>query len=285
MRYKRSVADKIFRTVIFVIMAVFSFTYLLMFLWMIMSSMRSVSSFNTEPFNFFDISFKALAKNYSKAFTYKVGGHTAMPEMIVNSLIYVIGTVVITVSISSITGYIVAKYKFALRNFITSLAIVTMVIPTIGSVTVTYRFMENLNLIDTFFGVFLLGAGGFGLNFLLFRNFFAAIPWEYAEAAYIDGAGDLRVYLTIMFPQAKPIVVSIAIMTFIGCWNDYYTPYLYLNSHPTVAYGLTAIQSKYEASMPYVFAAMTFTSGVVLLLYCFFSNTIMESMSAGGIKG
>ena len=285
MKRKYTLGDRVFRVACFMVMLLFALSYIFLLFWMVFGSFRSVSSFNRQPFNFFDISWDAIAKNYTKAFTYKVGGHTAMPQMILNSFIYVVGTVVISVTVPAISGYIVAKYHFALKGFITSLAIVTLVIPTIGSVTATYRFLETLRLLDTCWGVFLLSAGGFGVNFLLFHNFFSAIPWEYAEAAYLDGAGDLHVFIRIMFPQATPIFVSIGIMSFISCWNDYYTPYLYLNSYPTVAYGLNAIQSKYEASMPYVFSAMVFTTSVVLLLYCCFSKTIMESMSAGGLKG
>ena len=74
-------------------------------------------------------------------------------------------------------------------------------------------------------------------------------------------------------------------MNFIGCWKDYYKPHLVLNDYPTVAYGLTAIRSKFEASVPIVFAALTFSTVVVLILYVAFSKTIMESMSAGGLKG
>ena len=130
-----------------------------------------------------------------------------------------------------------------------------------------------------------MSAGGFGFGFLLFRNFYAAIPWEYAESAFLDGASNWQVFSRIMAPQATPIIVSIAIVSFISCWNDYYTPYMYLNDYPTVAYGLNAIYTKYSTSMPYVFAAMTFTTGVVLVVFCCFSKTIMNSMSAGGLKG
>ncbi|MBO6263727.1 MAG: carbohydrate ABC transporter permease [Clostridia bacterium] len=285
MKRKFSVADRIFRAVCFAVMMIFAISYIFLLVWMLFGSFRSVSAFSQEPFNFFDISFKAIAKNYTTAFSYKVGGHTAMPQMVLNSIIYVVGTVIISVTVPAISGYIVAKYKFALKGAITGLAVVTLVVPTIGSVTMTYRFMETLHLLNTFWGVFLLSAGGFGFSFLLFRNFFAAIPWEYAEAAFIDGAGDLKVFVKIMFPQATPIFVSLGIMSFISCWNDYYTPYLYLNDFPTVAYGLKDIHERYNASMPYVFAAMVFSTGVVLGLYVAFSKVIMESMSAGGLKG
>ena len=285
MKKRFTTSDKVFRLICFIVMMMFAVSYIFLLVWMIFGSFRSVTSFSQKPFDFFDISLKSISKNYTTAFTYKVGGHTAMPQMILNSIIYVVGIVLISVSIPAVSGYIVAKYDFALKKTIMSLSIITLVVPTIGSVTMTYRFLESIHLLNTFWGVFLLNAGGFGFSFLLFRNFFAAIPWEYAEAAYIDGAGELKVFLKVMLPQAKPIFISLSIMTFISCWNDYYTPYLYLNDYPTVALGLAGIQSKYPDSMPYVFAAMTFSTAVVLLIYVAFSKTIMESMSAGGLKG
>ncbi|MBQ8429519.1 MAG: carbohydrate ABC transporter permease [Clostridia bacterium] len=284
-RKKYKPLDKTFRILLFVVMSIFALSYVLLLFWMIFSSLRSVSNFNKYPFKMFDMTMKSIVKNYNKAFTYKAYGTTAMPTMILNSAIYVFGTVLLAVLFPNIAGYIVAKYKFKLNGFITNLAIVTMVIPTIGSVTTTYRFLDTINMLNKFEGVFLMSAGGFGFGFLLFRNFYAAIPWEYAESAFLDGASNWRVFTSIMAPQARPIIVSIAIVSFISCWNDYYTPYMYLNEYPTVAYGLQAIYTKYQTSMPYVFAAMTFTTGVVLVVFCCFSKTIMNSMSAGGLKG
>lgn len=285
MKIKYSAGDKAFRIICFIIMGVFALSYIMILIYMIFGSFRTTTAFSQKPFNFFDISLNAIKRNYTKAFTYKVGGHTPMPKMILNSLIYVGGIVVLSVTIPAISGYITAKYDFKIKKLITSIAIITLVVPTIGSVTMTYRLMESLHLLNTFQGVFLMSAGGFGFSFLLFRNFFSAIPWEYAEAAFIDGASDFRVFITIMFPQATSILLSLGVMNFIGCWNDYYTPYLFLNDYPTVAYGLAAITSKYEASVPVVFAALSFSTIVMLVLYMMFSKTIMESMSAGGLKG
>ena len=285
MKIKYSAGDKVFRIICFIIMGVFALSYIMILINMIFGSFRTTTAFSQKPFNFFDISLNAIKRNYTKAFTYKVGGHTPMPKMILNSLIYVGGIVVLSVTIPAISGYITAKYDFKIKKLITSIVIITLVVPTIGSVTMTYRLMESLHLLNTFQGVFLMSAGGFGFSFLLFRNFFSAIPWEYAEAAFIDGASDFRVFITIMFPQATSILLSLGVMNFIGCWNDYYTPYLFLNDYPTVAYGLAAITSKYEASVPVVFAALSFSTIVMLVLYMMFSKTIMESMSAGGLKG
>lgn len=284
MAKKRTVGDRIFRACAFIGMSIFAFTYLLLLIWMVFSSFRSVSGFNRDPFNFFEFTWESLAKNYEKAFTYKAYGTTTMPKMILNSVIFVVGNLVVTTAIPCITGYILAKYNFKLRGFLINLTVVTMVIPTVGSMSVTYRFLDSLHLLNKFEGVFLMSAGGLGFASLMYRNYFGAIPWSYAESAFLDGAGNFTVFIRIMLPQAKPLLVSLGIMGFIGGWNDYMTPYMYLNDYPTVAYGLTAIQSKYKASMPYVFAAMTFATGVVLVVFCCFSDTIMNNMSAGGLK-
>lgn len=285
MRKRLSKSDKVFHTLAFIFMALFSISFLFVLLWIFFSSMRSTKSFLDSPFNLFDINFERMIYNYEKAFTYKAFGTTAMPQMILNSLIYVVGMVALGVSIPAVTAYIVAKYKFRMRRIIIDVVLVVLVVPTIGSVSNTYRFLNNIGLLNTFPGVFLLNAGGFGFSFLLFRTFFSSIPWEYAESAFLDGGSNTRVMISIMMPQAVPIIISVSIMSFIGCWNDFYTPYMFLNSRPTVAYGLNAIYSKYQASMPIVFAAMTFTTAISLLIYCLFSKTIMESMSAGGLKG
>ena len=166
MKIKYSAGDKVFRIICFIIMGVFALSYIMILIYMIFGS------FSQKPFNFFDISLNAIKRNYTKAFTYKVGGHTQMPKMILNSLIYVGGIVVLSVTIPAISGYITAKYDFKIKKLITSIAIITLVVPTIGSVTMTYRLMESLHLLNTFQGVFLMSAGGFGFSFLLFRNFF-----------------------------------------------------------------------------------------------------------------
>ena len=103
----------------------------------------------------------------------------------------------------------------------------------------------------------------------------------------LDGAGNLRVFFSIMYPQALPLIVSMAILNVIGLWNDYMTPYLFLNSKPTVALGVYSIQTRAEQSgaMPQAFAAMTFMTVFVLAIYAGFSKTIMSSMSVGGLKG
>ena len=162
-----------------------------------------------------------------------------------------------------------------------------MVVPTLGSTATTYNFMTKLGLINTYWGIYLMSAGGFGFGFLLFYNFFAAIPWEYAESAFLDGASDLQVFLKIMYPQAVPILTAIAITSFINRWNDYMTAYIYLPDNPTIALGVSQLYSRMKnaLTLPIAFAGMTLLATVSLIIFAVFNRFIMNNMSVGGVKG
>ena len=167
------------------------------------------------------------------------------------------------------------------------MSIVSFIVPTVGSIATTYRLMMKLHLLNTYFGIFLMAAGGFGLGFLLFKNFFAAIPWEYAESAFLDGATDLGVFLKIMYPQAVPILTAIAITAFIGCWNDYNTAYVFMPNRPTISLGVSQLYTKMEGKLllPVAFAGMTVLATVSLVVFTIFNKLIMSNFSAGGLKG
>ncbi|MCI5837828.1 MAG: carbohydrate ABC transporter permease, partial [Christensenellaceae bacterium] len=205
----------------------------------------------------------------------------------VNTVLLVFGQVLLSVSIPAFTAYIIAKYNFKLKKIILNIAVIVMVVPTLGSTATTYNFMTKLGLINTYWGIYLMSAGGFGFGFLLFYNFFAAIPWEYAESAFLDGASDLQVFLKIMYPQAVPILTAIAITSFINRWNDYMTAYIYLPDNPTIALGVSQLYSRMKnaLTLPIAFAGMTLLATVSLIIFAVFNRFIMNNMSVGGVKG
>lgn len=284
---RRSGTDRIFRAILFFIIVIFALSYLYIFLWMFFNSLRTGVGFARKPFALFDLEGISL-NNYKEVFSYTTGrNQTNVLGMLKNSFILIIGCTALTLFLPSTTGYVFAKFQFRGSKVMVNIIIITMVVPTVGALSTTYKFINDIGLYDNFLGIFLLNASGFGFNFLLFKNFFAGVPTEYKEAAYLDGAGNLKTYLIVMFPQAKPLLLSTAIMTIIGSWNDFFTPYLYLPSYPTMALGVNNIYIsfvKQGQNYPIIFAAMTFTAGIVLVIYAFFSKTIVTSMSAGGLK-
>ena len=265
----------------------FSLSFVFVLVWMFCNSIRPQKSYFKDVLAFWDLN-GATFDNYVKIFTTKYGtAKITMLGMLKNSLVLIVVCTALQAIVPVITGYVVARYKTKLGAVAIQLVIISMVVPAIGSTASTYAFMSAINLKDKWLGIFLMNAGGLGFGMLLYKNYFSSISWEYAESAFLDGAGNLRVFFSIMYPQALPLIISMAILNVIGLWNDYMTPYLFLNSKPTVALGVYSVQTTAERSgaMPQAFAAMTFMTVFVLAIYASFSKTIMSSMSVGGLKG
>ncbi|MBQ9709255.1 MAG: carbohydrate ABC transporter permease [Clostridia bacterium] len=285
-----SLSDRIVRAVMFVIMTLVMCSYLFMFIWLFGNSFRSSADFLQNTFKFLDFKNYTL-DNWKTLFTVQIAGTKRNPvyitDTIFNTVFLVFVQVLLAVTIPAFTGYITSKYKAKICTFIINMVIISMVVPSIGSLSVNYRLMTNLKLVDTYWCVILMNAGGFGFGFLLFRNFFGAIPWEYAESAFLDGASDMQVFLKIMYPQALPILSAIAINSFISHWNDYYTAYIYLPNKPTIALGVYQLYTKMnnQLLLPVAFAGMSLLAGVSLIIFGIFNKSIMNNFSIGGVKG
>lgn len=282
-----SAGDIVYKILVTAGILLFSLSFLFVLVWMFCNSIRPQKSYFNNVLAFWNLK-GATFDNYVKIFTTKYSSaKITMFGMLKNSLVLIAVCTGLQAIVPVITGYVVARYKTGLGAVAVQLVIISMVVPAIGSTASTYAFMSAIKLKDKWLGIFLMNAGGLGFGMLLYKNYFSSISWEYAESAFLDGAGNLRVFFSIMYPQALPLIVSMAILNVIGLWNDYMTPYLFLNSKPTVALGVYSIQMRAEQSgaMPQAFAAMTFMTVFVLAIYAGFSKTIMSSMSVGGLKG
>lgn len=279
--------DVVYKILVTAGILLFSLSFAFVLVWMLCNSVRPQKSYFNDVLAFWNLK-GATFDNYVRIFTTKYGSaKITMFGMLKNSFILIIVCTALQAIVPVITGYVAARYKTKLGAVAVQLVIISMVVPAIGSTASTYSFMSAIKLKDKWFGIFLMNAGGLGFGMLLYKNYFSSISWEYAESAFLDGAGNLRVFFSIMYPQALPLIVSMAILNVIGLWNDYMTPYLFLNSKPTVALGVYSIQTRAErnGAMPQAFAAMTFMTIFVLIIYAAFSKTIMSSMSVGGLKG
>lgn len=279
--------DVVYKILVTAGILLFSLSFAFVLVWMLCNSVRPQKSYFNDVLAFWNLK-GATFDNYVRIFTTKYGtAKITMFGMLKNSFILIIVCTALQAIVPVITGYVAARYKTKLGAVAVQLVIISMVVPAIGSTASTYSFMSAIKLKDKWLGIFLMNAGGLGFGMLLYKNYFSSISWEYAESAFLDGAGNLRVFFSIMYPQALPLIVSMAILNVIGLWNDYMTPYLFLNTKPTVALGVYSIQTRAErnGAMPQAFAAMTFMTIFVLIIYAAFSKTIMSSMSVGGLKG
>ena len=281
---KRGKAQKTLFIVVAVLFSIYGFTLVYPFFWTLINSLKTNREFSST--NSLHFPEKWMFSNYKNAFAELSVRGTNMFGMIFNSLWFTCGATLINIFCCCCTAYVIARYKFRGRKFLYSLAIVMMMLPIVGALPAQYKMVSDLHLKDS--PLFLLTCtGGFGFNFIILYAFFQNLSWTYAEAAKMDGAGNMRIFLQIMLPQAMPSVTALAIVQAIVFWNDYMTPILYLRSFPTLASGLYEFDPDRitGGSYPVYFAGLMLSMLPVLAVFGVFQNTIMQNTVAGGLKG
>ena len=280
---KRTAPERAIFTVVFVLFTMLAISIVYPFCWLFINSLKTDFAFRQ---NSFALPERIIFANYYNAMAYSLNGNTIV-NMFFNSLINLVGIVSLGLFFSCCTAYVLSKYNFRGREFLFNLALIIMIVPTIGSTAVVYKMWNVLHIYDTYFSVFFMASSGFGTGFLLLYATFKNVSWTYAEAAFIDGSSHFRVFFEIMLPQVMPTVISILIITSIGVWNDYYTPFMYLPTKPTIAVGLYEIQSNAVTKQEYTmfFALMLISVLPIAILFVIMQNTIMENVVSGGLKG
>ena len=292
---RRSKREKIVFGIVFTIFAFYAISLMLPFVFMIFNSLKGGEEYINDiaAGRTFFSPVKALFENYARAFqALKVtdfnGKEIYFPQMLFNSIWYTVLFVGAGVLASSMTAYVVAKYRFRGRRLIDGIAIFSMTIPIIGTTGSTLSMYNTLGIYNTPLLPVLVGFAGFGFNFLVLRGFFSNLPWSYAESVFVDGGGHLTVFFRIMMPQARPCLVTLFIMAFITTWNDYQTLLLYMPSYPTLSSGLYLVQrslTRNPLEYPVYFAGLMVSVVPIVLVFSLFSDVIMSNFTVGGLKG
>lgn len=285
---KRNLGLRIGTIIAFIIFALYSLSLLFPFVWMVINSLRNVSEWQqTVSFkDYWSLPTNWDFTNYLTILKTEIAGSSILSMIFYSVILTILGTV-INVFFSACAAYVMAKYEFPGKKIIFALAIFAMVVPIVGTLPAQVRFMETLGLDDSVVGVLFLYSGAFGFNFILLLSSFESISWTYAEAAQMDGAGHFGIFFKVMIPMCKGPIIACCILQAITLWNDYSTPFLFMNSTPTLAVGLQTIQAEFTSGgqYPLVFAAMIISILPVLILYACFQKKIIENTVAGGLKG
>lgn len=280
---KTSRGEKIVLWIAFGFFALYALSLLYPVFWLLLNSFKDTREFFS---NLWGVPKVWNPNNYLEALQL-TSGRTNIIGMFMNSIILTVCCTLVAVLVPTMTAYVVAKFEFFGRKFLYSVAISSMLIPAVGTLTATYQLMVDLGLYNTHIGIVIMASGGFGFNFVMVYGFFKSISSTYAEAAQLDGASDLTIFIKVMMPQVMPSLVAIGIITTINYWNDYFTPYMYLRKYPTLAVGLQSIVKKVESTneWPKLFAAMLISIVPPIIVFSIFQRTILENTVAGGLKG
>lgn len=284
------------RLVVFVLLVIYAFLLIYPFLWGFLCSFMTEEDFY-DAFGVLIPKIKTFTlENYRKALDTVVTIRTSgglikeygIFDMILNTVWITILRSFIGMAFSVGTAYMISKYKFIGKNFFFYFAVVFCSIPLYGGLSSLLSLLYKLNLYDTFFALVFMSISPFA-NFLFYYGFFNGISWEYAEAAFIDGAGDFRVFIQIMLPQIYPVLFTFLVNSFIVNWNDWYTSYMYFPSIPMVAYGVYKVSNQIgtgEGGGWTTYFAISYLSLLVTgTFFAVFSKRILATVYTGGLKG
>ncbi|OUM86565.1 MAG: ABC transporter permease [Bacillus thermozeamaize] len=211
-------------------------------------------------------------------------------KYMLNSLMYASVIVVGNILFNSMAGYALAKYYFPGQRLIMGIIIFLIVVPIETTVIPLYTIVHNMKLTGTVLAV-LIPPMVSTFNIFLFRQYFVSVPRELEEAALIDGANKVQVYFKIIMATSKPIVATIATLTFIGAWNDYVWPIMVLPApsgkgwplYPIQA-ALNTIQNLPTITTGEVMAALTVTTIPLVIIYVFAQKYIVDGFMTAGIR-
>lgn len=278
---KQSVFERIILGIIFIIFTIYAISLVFPFAWSFVNSFKTSAEF-FQVDSVWKLPETWMVSNYTNVLKqYDIG------RMFLRSIYITVAGTVLAVLMSAATAYVVSKYQFKFRNVIYITAITVMVIPTVGSLSATFKLVTDIGLYNNMILFPIMYAGGFGFGFLLLYAYFKGISWTYAEAAFVDGASDFDVFFKVMLPQAKPALVALGIIQGINIWNDFFGPFMFIPEKKTLAVGLQDLVNimQYRAEWPMMFAAMIISALPIIIVFIIFQKTIMENTVAGGLKG
>jgi multiple sugar transport system permease protein len=191
----------------------------------------------------------------------------------------------------SVVAYGFARFRFPGRNIIFLIMLGTMMLPGVVTLIPQFIMWRELKLIDTYDPLVLGAWFAWGPSYVfLMRQFFMSIPKEIEEAAVIDGASPVQIYWRIMLPLIKPALLAIAVLSFIGNWNNFLGPLIYLNTgekYPMIM-ALKFFEQSLSKEAPlfhYMMAMSTIMSIPLLALFFLMQRTLIEGITVGAVKG
>ena len=219
--------------------------------------------------------------NYRELFV-----HAGMGRYLINSLLVSTAITLLALACNLMAGYAFAKLRFAGRERLFQLLIGGLVIPAQVAMLPLFLLLKYLGLVNSYAGVIVPGmATIFGI--FLVRQYARGIPDDLLEAARIDGAGEMRIFMQIVLPLLKPIMVTLAIFTFLAAWNDFMWPLIVLTGqeHYTLPIALASLSREHVQDSELMMAGSVVTVLPVLALFLALQRYYLQGLLLGSVKG
>ena len=270
------------RTLVYLLLVIWAILVLFPFYWMVLTSVKSYSSYNAEYIPKF-ITLAPTLENYITAFT-----AVPLAKYFLNTLIFTLATTAIMLIVTVLAAFSFARLNFKGKNLAFTLFLALMMIPMELVVITNFVTVTELDLRNTFMGLILPSVASVFYIYLLKENF-AQIPDELYYAAKVDGTSDMKYLLKVMVPICRPTLVTITILKVIECWNSFVWPRLITDDEAyfLVSGGIQAIRESGfgRENVPAMMAAVVAISAPLIVLFLIFRNQIMAGVARGGTKG
>ena len=276
------IRSRVRSTVVHILLSLWAVIVLFPFYWMVLTSVKSYSAYNSEYIpRFFTLS--PTLQNYVDAFT-------AVPlgRYFTNTLVFTLITTLLMLAIITLAAFAFARLEFKGKRLAFTLLLSLMMIPNELVIITNFVTITDLGLRNTFTGLILPSVTSVFYIYLLKENF-AQIPDELYYAAKVDGTSDFKYLTKVMIPICSPTMITIVILKVIECWNSYVWPRLITDdeNYFLVSNGIQAIRESGfgRENIPAMMAAVVVISVPLIALFLIFRNKIMDGVSRGGTKG
>ena len=274
--------EAVLKAVTYVLLVFWAIIVLFPFYWMLLTSVKSYSAYNSEYVpKFFTLS--PTMQNYVDAFTAVPLGRYFM-----NTVFFTVVTTAVMLVVITLAAFAFARLDFKGKNIAFMIFLSLMMIPTELVIITNFVTITDWNMRNSFPGLILPSVTSVFYIYLLKENF-EQIPDSLYYAAKVDGTSDMKYLLKVMVPIARPTLITIAILKVIECWNSYVWPRLITDdeAYYLVSNGIQEIRENGfgRENIPAMMAAVVVISVPLIVLFLLFRNKIMAGVSRGGLKG
>ncbi|MHB0877375.1 MAG: carbohydrate ABC transporter permease [Anaerolineae bacterium] len=268
------------RTALYLALALGSATFSLPFFWLLTTSLKATRQIMAFPPVW--IPDPVVWGNYPDVFLYAPFG------LYLRNTVFIVAFHVLGAVIScSLVAYAFARLEAPGRELLFGILLATMMLPGWVTLVPLYILYSKLSWINTFLPLIVPPLFGSAFYIFMMRQFFRGLPTELEDAALIDGCGYWSIWWQIVMPLSGPVLATAAIFSFMGAWNDFIGPLIFLNSRNkyTLALGLQAFVNEHGSDWSLLMAASTMTIVPVILLFFFMQKQFVQGITLTGIKG
>jgi multiple sugar transport system permease protein len=276
------------KAAIHAVLVILSLVFLIPLFWMISTSLKPIEETMRMPPVW--IPSKIQVANYPNALTYQADLLGYIPFLVYarNTLLLCMLVVAGTVCSNALVAYAFARLRWKGRDVLFSLTLATMMVPFPVVMVPIFAMFRDFGWIGTFRPLWVPAWFGSAFSIFLLRQFFRTIPFELSEAAKLDGGNEWTIFRQVILPLSKPALAVVALFSFLGTWNDFLGPLIYLLDQRqfTLALGLQFYQSQHGGTQwNLLMAASTIVVLPIIVLFFFTQKLFIQGIAVTGLKG